>query len=287
MVIQLDEEDEYYEDIKISLKARQKMSKRAKERWKNSEYRQKIKESHNTIKYRCKMKFRSTLEYRQKLKESKNSIEYKNKCSERTKERWKNSEYRQKMFKAKRKGWKKRKENKTSLETRQRMSDSHKRRWKNPILIQKMKRLKNTIEYKSKCSEKFREMWKNLEFRQYMIGVRAKRVLPVKDTGIEIKIQTYLKLLGVEFFTHQYIKDIKHSYQCDIFIPSLRLVVECDGNYWHNYPMGRNIDHIRTRELIEAGYKVLRLWESEINIMTINSLKELIQEENICKIEVW
>ncbi|GAG67123.1 unnamed protein product [marine sediment metagenome] len=41
----------------------------------------------------------------------------------------------------------------------------------------------------------------------------------------------------------------------------MNLVIECDGDYWHKYPVGRDIDHIRTKELIQKGFKVLRLWE--------------------------
>ena len=79
---------------------------------------------------------------------------------------------------------------------------------------------------------------------------RKNIMLPVKDTSIELKIQNYLKELGITFFTHQYIKEIEHGYQCDIFIPSMNLVIECDGDYWHKYPIGREIDNIRTSELI-------------------------------------
>lgn len=103
---------------------------------------------------------------------------------------------------------------------------------------------------------------------------RSKQIVPVKDTKIEVKIQMFLKELGYEFFTHQYMKDIEHGYQCDILIPALNLVIECDGDYWHKYPVGNDIDHIRTKELIEKGFKVLRLWECEINVMDINKFKE-------------
>ena len=101
---------------------------------------------------------------------------------------------------------------------------------------------------------------------------RAKQILPIKDTKIEVKIQNFLKTLGIEFFTHQYMK-IKHAYQCDILIPSMNLVIECDGNYWHKYPVGLEKDHLRTKELIDKGFKVLRLWEFEINEMTIDAFK--------------
>lgn len=107
---------------------------------------------------------------------------------------------------------------------------------------------------------------------------RTKQITPIKDTSIEIKIQNYLKQLNISFFTHQYIKDIKHGYQCDILIPSINLIIECDGNYWHKYPIGKDIDHIRTKELFEKGFKVLRLWESEIKVMTINEFNNKIME---------
>jgi very-short-patch-repair endonuclease len=106
---------------------------------------------------------------------------------------------------------------------------------------------------------------------------RAKQIFPLIDTSIEIKIQSFLKQLNIDFLTHQYIKDIEHGYQCDILIPSMNLVIECDGNYWHKYPIGNDIDHIRTKELLENGFKVLRLWEFEINEMTIDKFKERIK----------
>lgn len=107
---------------------------------------------------------------------------------------------------------------------------------------------------------------------------RAKQIVPLQDTTIEVKIQDYLKLLGIDFLTHQYMKEIEHSYQCDIFIPSMRLVIECDGIYWHKYPTGNNIDHIRTEEMISKGFKVLRLWEIDIRKMTLDELRTKILE---------
>jgi len=98
------------------------------------------------------------------------------------------------------------------------------------------------------------------------------------NTSIEIKIQNFLKQLGITFFTHQYIKEIKHGYHCDILIPSMNLVIECDGNYWHKYPIGNEIDKIRTSELINRGFKVLRLWESEIKEMNVEKFKEVIDK---------
>ena len=115
------------------------------------------------------------------------------------------------------------------------------------------------------------------EEKQKIKIARAKQIIPIKDTKIEVKIQMFLKEMDYEFFTHQYIKEIKHSYQCDILIPTLNLVIECDGNYWHKYPIGTELDHIRTKELIEKGFNVLRLWESEIKEMDINKFKDKLK----------
>jgi very-short-patch-repair endonuclease len=105
-------------------------------------------------------------------------------------------------------------------------------------------------------------------------AARAKQVMPVKDTKIELKIQNFLEQLGIEYYTHKYIVEIEHGYQCDIFIPSMKMVIECDGDYWHSYPTGTEIDKIRTKELLEKGFKVLRLWESEIKEMNLDKFKE-------------
>lgn len=105
---------------------------------------------------------------------------------------------------------------------------------------------------------------------------RRNQITPIKDSSIEIKVQNFLKKLGIEFFTHQYMK-IKHGYQCDILIPSMNLVIECDGDYWHKYPIGREIDHVRTKELIQKGFKVLRLWEREIRVMDIKEFEKRIK----------
>jgi G:T-mismatch repair DNA endonuclease (very short patch repair protein) len=117
---------------------------------------------------------------------------------------------------------------------------------------------------------------------------RAKQITPIKDTKIEVKIQDFLKELNIPFLTHQYM-EIEHGYQCDILIPSLNLVIECDGDYWHGNPKKfpnptewqlKQIekDKIRTKELIEEGFKVLRLWESDILTIEKQSVHKTLLE---------
>jgi len=121
---------------------------------------------------------------------------------------------------------------------------------------------------------------------------RKTQILPVKDTSIEVKIQNFLSLLHIEFYTHKYISVINHSYQCDILIPeqkgiNQKTIIEADGCYWHNCPIcnlknakiNKN-DKIRTKELIEKGFRVIRLWEHDIRKMEVNDLRNKIYGNN-------
>ena len=113
---------------------------------------------------------------------------------------------------------------------------------------------------------------------------RLKQIFPLRDSTPEIKIQDFLKQLNLKFLVHRPMREIEHSYQSDIFIPSINLVIEIDGDYWHGNTDNprfkilnqkqintKEKDVIRTKELIEKGFKVLRLWESEVEKMNIET----------------
>jgi len=98
----------------------------------------------------------------------------------------------------------------------------------------------------------------------------------VYESYLEFKLQKYLNELDIVFIKQKHM-DILHSYCCDIFIPSKNLVIECDGEHWHNFPLGKEVDHIRTKELLDKGFKVLRLWEREIRSITIEEFRNKIE----------
>ncbi len=128
-------------------------------------------------------------------------------------------------------------------------------------------------ELKEKISKQTKIAMQDPIIRKQIREARAKQIFPLNDTSIEIKVQDFLKQLGIEFYTHQHLSEIEHAYQCDILIPAMKLVIECDGDYWHNYPEGKEIDHLRTYELQKAGFRVIRLWEREIKQMEVQDLK--------------
>jgi G:T-mismatch repair DNA endonuclease (very short patch repair protein) len=132
---------------------------------------------------------------------------------------------------------------------------------------------------------------------QKNIEQRKKLIFPIKDTKIEVKIQNFLTYLQIEYFTHKYM-NIEHGYQCDIFIPIqegiLRnIIIECDGDAFHYNPIKYkaedrifkngmtaqerwDLDKSRTEELEAKGYRVIRLWETDIKKMDLNKFKEVI-----------
>lgn len=100
-------------------------------------------------------------------------------------------------------------------------------------------------------------------------------------SSIELKLQDFLTQLNLEFFAHRYIKEIENGYQCDIFVPvqpkiNKKIVIEADGDYWHNYPFGNDIDLIRTIQLHLKDFRIIRLWEHEIRNMNLEEFKEII-----------
>ena len=110
------------------------------------------------------------------------------------------------------------------------------------------------------------------------------RVFNNKTT--EIPMKSILVNLGYEEksgFIHQYHpKNAEITGIVDFYIPSLNLIIEVDGNFWHcnpkKYPKDYfhpvlkkysyeiwNKDKSRDEEVIKLGYKVLRFWEGEFD----------------------
>jgi len=190
---------------------------------------------------------------------------------------------------------------KVSEETRIKMKQSAKGHF-----VSKNTRLKigkaNKGKIKSKenietMRKRMKKIWNTPAKKDFARERRKKQIFPLKDTKIELKIQDFLTGLKIEFITHKYM-NIKHAYQCDIFIPIQKeiiqkTIIECDGDFYHMNPNKFSpedkcfvkgitakekwkLDDNRTKELIENGFRVIRLWGSEINKMNLEYFKNNI-----------
>lgn len=50
----------------------------------------------------------------------------------------------------------------------------------------------------------------------------------------------------------------------DFFLPEYKLAIFCDGEYWHNYPIGKRRDKEQVEKLNKIGIKAIRLWGKQI-----------------------
>jgi DNA mismatch endonuclease, patch repair protein len=112
---------------------------------------------------------------------------------------------------------------------------------------------------------------------------RLNQIIPMKDTKIEIKLQKQLDDVNIIYEKHKSILG-----QPDIYIPSLNLCIFADGCYWHGchhcniggigYKGVHNSfyrDFRIKHELELEGYKVMRLWEHDINKPDFNIMNYL------------
>lgn len=115
-----------------------------------------------------------------------------------------------------------------------------------------------------------------------------------RDTRCEVKLRSALWRAGVRFRKNVASLPGKP----DIVFPTHRLVVFCDGDFWHGKDwkerlpklasgtnsaywvakIERNMERDRehTRRLGEAGWRVLRVWESEIHRQTDAVLERIL-----------
>lgn len=83
-----------------------------------------------------------------------------------------------------------------------------------------------------------------------------------QNTSIERKIKRELELRQIEFRQNVPIEGIANV---DFLLPKENIIIECDGDYWHNLPGVPERDAFKTKKLKEVGYEVFRFWEHEIN----------------------
>jgi len=120
---------------------------------------------------------------------------------------------------------------------------------------------------KEEFANRFREMiLKRLESKQFF-----------SDTKIERTIKQELRNMQAKFKNQYRIQ----RFVCDFAIPSCKLIIECDGDFWHANPniydrtnpsglhptQQKNLERDKNKNelLAKEGWTVLRFFESEIN----------------------
>lgn len=92
-----------------------------------------------------------------------------------------------------------------------------------------------------------------------------------KDTSIERKIEEELKKRNLNYQKQVRLCNVA---RVDFYLPEYRIVIQCDGNYWHNLPGRREKDERQDNILKFNGFNIYRFWGSEIN----KSVKDCIDK---------
>lgn len=92
-------------------------------------------------------------------------------------------------------------------------------------------------------------------------GVRNVGVLSYSPSSIELKIAELLKKHEIKFLQQYKVG----GWAFDLAIPEKRILIECDGDYWHSLEIIKLRDKRKNAWCIENNFKLLRFTETEIN----------------------
>lgn len=90
----------------------------------------------------------------------------------------------------------------------------------------------------------------------------ARGFITQERTSIEIAMAEELVRREIEY-VEQY--NLGDKFRLDFLLPEYGIVIECDGDYWHNLPEVKRRDKRKNAYIKACGYSLYRFWESEIN----------------------
>lgn len=86
-----------------------------------------------------------------------------------------------------------------------------------------------------------------------------------RNTSIELAINEELTkrnyIENKDYFRN---KPLLKICNVDFYFPDKKVVIECDGDYWHNREDIKAKDQVKNKVLVEHGYSLYRFWEHDI-----------------------
>lgn len=103
--------------------------------------------------------------------------------------------------------------------------------------------------------------------------------VPTASSRAERSLSDSLLRIGVQVCPHIHSMSLSGGHVLpDICIPSLQLVIEYDGSYWHHGKVNQDRDIRKTQKFIEAGWDVIRVREHGLDPLPAKAkgLRQLI-----------
>jgi very-short-patch-repair endonuclease len=155
----------------------------------------------------------------------------------------------------------------------------------------KLKGKKKSEEHVQNWKAKMTHYWESPEYREKLSKSHINHLINSHKqytSKLETYFQeTYLDPYNVDYTKFYYVESIKAFY--DFYIPSLKIIIETDGDFWHCNPdihgepdfefQKTNIekDHIKNKWCAENDITILRFWENKIYDSPEEVLKTLIE----------
>jgi len=247
---------------------REKISKKLKERWKNPDYRAKMREHQREAGRKPK------------------GESMKKKLSETKKKQWQDPKFREKMVKAIRRGIKNRapligdKNPAKRPEVRKKISEKL-RGISKPYLCGEnnpSKRPEIREKISRVLSKVMKKLWSSKEFRDKQLQILLESQKR-KPTSIEKRVIKIIKRYGLPF---KYVGDgkcfIAGKVPDFISCNGKRKLIEVAGDYWHTPEEMEE----RKKYFARYGFKTLVIWEHELNKYTDEEIAEKIKIFNNC-----
>lgn len=148
---------------------------------------------------------------------------------------------------------------------------------------------RNKIEYICKiCSKKFylsKSLTQNRKYPIKYCSIKCRNNDPNFDAGIkgniaqqnkkglnklELEGRQILKEMGIEFEEQILMFE---KFLVDVIIKDSKLIIQWDGEYWHNKPKRKKLDISQDAYMKKCGYNVLRITDNQIK----NNIKEVYE----------
>lgn len=157
-----------------------------------------------------------------------------------------------------------------SEESKKKRSETMKRKFATGELVSASKGKPNNKGMKLNLSQ---------EQRKNRSDKRVKNETKSTNTSIEKMFKAFLDEQNHLSYQHQFpITTENGSWLCDFFIPSMNLIVETDGEYHHSRKNQINRDILKTKIVIDRGYRIARIsdkdWRPEIIFESDETLRE-------------
>jgi very-short-patch-repair endonuclease len=94
-----------------------------------------------------------------------------------------------------------------------------------------------------------------------------------KLTAPEGKAMGALNDLGLPYLFRKEID----GYVVDLLVPSLNLIVEVDGDYWHSRPEDTGRDSGRDSHMLALGYQTVRITETDLNANALGAVTAALE----------